>query len=127
MEDNFGRLSNGLTSLRPAQPAFHSQPESEEAAAAGALIILEVAPNPKPKYCSAFLKHTFCTILPSSASSSGSSPFSASRPSRLQKTRRKYSCRGNDINDRESVNMPTNRDSSPVFERALRCHSMPSF
>src|SRR6266849_9794996 len=127
MEDNFGRLFNGLTSLRPAQPAFYCQPESEEAAAAGALIILEAAPKPRPRYCSAFLKHTFCTILPRSFSSLGSSPYSTSRPSILQKTRRKYSCRGKDMNERESVNMPTNRDSSPVFERALSCHSMPSF
>src|SRR5260370_40993699 len=120
MEDNFGRLSNGPTSL-------YCQPESEEAAAAGALITLEVAPKPRRRYCSAFLKQTFCTIAPRSASSSGSSPFSTSRSSRLQKTRRKYSCPGHDMNDRESVNMPPNLDSRPLFETTHTCHSRPAF
>ena len=36
----------------------------------------------------------FCTSEPMSASSFGSSPASMSRPSKLQSTRRKYSCRG---------------------------------
>src|SRR5712691_6860896 len=100
------------------------QSESKEAAAEEAVIALEFVPRLNPRYRSAFLKQTFCTSVPRSFSSLGSSPFSTSRPSRLQKTRRKYSCRGKDMNDLESVSMPMNRDRSPVFERALSCHSM---
>jgi len=80
-----------------------------------------------PKNFFAFWKQIFRTMPPTSPSSFGRSPFSISLPSRLHSTRRKYSCRGNDMNDRESVTMPTKRDSNPVLESALSCHSMASF
>jgi len=62
---------------------------------------------------------------PRSASSSGNSPLMTSFPMMSQRVRRKYSCRGYDMKDRESVTMPMNRDSRPVFERASSCAVIP--
>src|SRR5215475_1214144 len=94
---------------------------------AGATTILPTASLPRLKYLCAFPKQISRTMFPRSFSSLGSSPFSTSRPIKLQRTRRKYSCRGKDINERESVTMPMNRDNKPVFESVFSCHSMPSF
>src|SRR5215469_15036418 len=83
--------------------------------------------NSRPRYRHAFSKHRFFTRPPNKASSLGSVPSSTSRPRRLHRIRRKYSWRGNDMNERESVTVPTKCASSPVLERALICHSIPSF
>ena len=53
--------------------------------------------------------------------------LSISEPIRLHNTRRKYSWRGNDMNERESVSIPMKRESNPQFESAFNCHSIPSF
>src|SRR6266700_3300967 len=79
------------------------------------------------KYLRALSKQILRTIVPSSSASFGSSPFSTSRPIKLHSTRRKYSCRGKDMKDRESVSMPMKRESKPPFESAFSCHSMASF
>ena len=50
--------------------------------------------------------------------SSGTRPRRTSSPSRLQSRRRKYSWREYDRKLRESVSMPTKRDSRPMFESA---------
>ena len=41
--------------------------------------------------------------------------------------RRKYSWRGYDMKERESVTMPTKRESRPAFESASSCAVMPCF
>ena len=41
----------------------------------------------------------------------GARPLATSRPRRLQSTRRKYSWRGKDMKERESVSMPMKRES----------------
>src|SRR6185312_2303639 len=56
----------------------------------------------------------------------GSRPRSTSSAIMLQSRRRKYSWRENDRKLRESVSMPTNRDSRPRLERASICLRMPS-
>src|SRR5690606_32109518 len=67
------------------------------------------------------------TSFPSHFSSHGSSPFWTSWPMRLQRIRRKYSCRGNDRKLLESVNMPIKQLSNPIFDKVLSCFSIPSF
>jgi hypothetical protein len=69
----------------------------------------------------------FLILVPMSSSSFGSCPLSISPRSRLPEIRRKYSWRGLDIKDRESVAIPMKRESSPQFASACSCHSTLSF
>ena len=61
----------------------------------------------------AFRPQTFSTIRPSAAASIGYCPRSTSSPSLWQRMWRKYSWRGNELNERESVSIPTDLASSP--------------
>src|SRR5271166_5315405 len=80
-----------------------------------------------PKYIWALAKQTLLTSSPINLISSGNSSRSTCPPSRLQRIRRKYSCRGKDINERESVVMPTNLESKPKLASVFRCSVMPCF
>src|SRR5690606_10662289 len=66
-------------------------------------------------------------IFPVHSISAGNSPFSISSPNKLQRSRRKYSCLGKDKKLRESVSIPTNLLSRPIFERAFIWRVIPSF
>src|ERR1700747_2483571 len=78
-----------------------------------------------PRNRAAFSKQTSLIKRAIIGSSSGSKPASISFPKILHRIRRKYSWRGKDMNDRESVTMPTKLESSPQLDNALSCDSIP--
>src|ERR1019366_369876 len=80
-----------------------------------------------PKYPSALRQQMPSTSCPSKPPSFGISPRSTSPPIRSHRMRRKYSCRGNDRNERESVVIPMNRESKPTLDKQLRCSIIPCF
>src|ERR1051325_10007591 len=83
---------------------------------AGILERALAAGTSNPRNLCALLKQIFSIMGRTRSSRSGIRPSSISCPIRLHSTRRKYSWRGYDIKERESVTMPTKRDSNPVFE-----------
>src|ERR1700677_2706353 len=109
------------------ETTFASPPGHDYRAATWAGVSALTCAEGKAKYLTALSWQIFLTIVPINSSSLGSSPASTSLPRRLQSTRRKYSWRGNDMKERESVVMPTKRDSNPQFDRVFNCHSIPSF
>ena len=65
-------------------------------------------------------------IFPANLVLEGSSPFSISLPNKLHTIRLKYSCRGKDKKERESVVIPINRGNNPKELTALSRSIIPS-
>ena len=108
-------------------PAAGFQPASRLKGGCGQDCPPHVTPRPGPNIAGHFGSKCSGSSVPPAHRYPEARRFSMSRPSILQSTRRKYSWRGYDMNERESVSMPTKRDSRPTFESALICHSMASF
>src|SRR5665648_193380 len=89
-------------------------------------LILYPRDHQNPKKFLALLYDMSSVIRPrKSISEAGNLPFSTSSPIRLQRMRRKYSCRGYETKLLESVSIPTNLLSNPSNERLLSWLMMP--